>query len=168
MGNVQPTEEIVRILAVLCLMLLPLAARAQTAMDPDTRAIHALVDRFVEAWNRHDVHAFAAVFAEDADFTNWRGSGMSGRSEIEAFHAPMFATIFKESHQKYADIKIRFVRPDVAAVDVRWELTGLLDPQGKPHPDRQGILIFVMSKNAGQWQITVMHNLDLSMPPPAK
>jgi len=39
----------------------------------------AVVDRFVEGWNRHDVKGFAAVFTKDADFTNWLGTGASGR-----------------------------------------------------------------------------------------
>jgi len=33
------------------------------------------MNRFTDAWGRHDAKAFAAVFAEDADFTNWRGIG---------------------------------------------------------------------------------------------
>jgi uncharacterized protein (TIGR02246 family) len=148
-------------------LLLPLAAMAQTGGAGDEQAIRDVVDRFVDAWNRHDAKAFAAVFAEDADFTNWRGTGASGRAKVEEFHAPMFATIFKNSHQKYTEIKTHFVRPDVAAVDVHWEMTGLMDAQGNPRPDRQGLLSFVMAKNAGQWQIVVMHNLDLSALPPA-
>jgi uncharacterized protein (TIGR02246 family) len=74
----------------------------------------------------------------------------------------MFATIFKNSHQSYTAITTRFIRPDVAAVDVRWEMTGATDAQGNPRPDRQGLLNFVMAKNTGEWQIVVMHNLDLT------
>jgi hypothetical protein len=55
----------------------------------------------------------------------------------------------------------------VAALDVHWELTGARDPQGNPRPDRQGLLNFVMAKNAGEWQIMVMHNLDLTALPPS-
>lgn len=126
-----------------------------------------MIDRFVEAWNRHDAKAYAAVFAEDADFTNWRGEGASGRSKIEECHAPMFATIFKNSHQRYTAIKTRLLRPDLAAVDVHWEMTGVTDSHGNPRPDRQGLLSFVMTKDAGQWQIVVMHNLDLTVLPPS-
>jgi uncharacterized protein (TIGR02246 family) len=156
-------------LAVLFSLMLPLAASGQTGEASDRHAIQGVMDRFEEAWNRHDPKAFAAVFAEDADFTNWRGTAASGRSKIEEFHAPMFATIFKTSHQKCTDIRVRFVRPDVAAVDVRWEMTGATDPQGNARPDRQGLLNFVMAKNDGQWQIAVMYNLDISaLPPPSK
>jgi uncharacterized protein (TIGR02246 family) len=157
-------------MAAVCLLwlplLLPLAAIGQGAHEADEKAIRSVMDRFVDAWNKHDAKAFAAVFAEDADFTNVRGTGASGRSKIEEFHAPVFATTFKDSHQSYTDIKIRFVRPDVAAVDVRWEMTGTTDPQGNPRPRREGLLNFVMTKDSGQWQILVMHNLETSAPPP--
>lgn len=78
----------------------------------------------------------------------------------------MFATVFKNSHQKYSDIKTRFIRDDVAAVDVRWAMTGLVDARGESRPDRDGLLSFVMTKDQGRWQIVVMHNLDLSALPP--
>jgi uncharacterized protein (TIGR02246 family) len=93
--------------------------------------------------------------------------GATGRAKIEAFHAPGFATIFSKSHQEYTDIKTRFLRPDVAAVDVRWKMTGAMDPQGNLR-DRDGLLNFVMEKNAGRWEIVVLHNLELSAPPPTK
>jgi uncharacterized protein (TIGR02246 family) len=155
-------------LGAICLALL-VPVMDQPGQQGNTQQIHGVMNAFVDAWNQHDAKAFAAVFAEDADFTNWRGQGASGRSRIEEFHAPLFATIFKNSHQTMTDIKIRFVRPDVAAVDVRWELTGQTDAQGNARPPRQGILNFVMAKKDGKWQIVVMHNLDLTaLPPPAK
>jgi uncharacterized protein (TIGR02246 family) len=149
-------------------MLMPLATPGQSANDSDEKAIRDVLDRFKDAWNRHDVHAFAALFAEDADFTNWRGDSASGRAKIEEFHTLPFNTIFKSSVQTFTDVKIRFIRPDVASVDVRWTLTGATDAQGNPRPDRKGLLTFVMTKSAsGKWEIAVMHNLDLSaLPPP--
>jgi uncharacterized protein (TIGR02246 family) len=153
----------------ICFLSFPLLLMAQTGAETDEHAIRAVMDRFMDAWNHHDAKAFAAVFSEDADFTNWRGTGASGRAKIEEFHAPMFATIFSKSHQEYTDIKTRFIRPDVAAVDVRWKMTGAIDAQGNPRPEREGLLSFVMAKTAGHWEIVVMHNLDISaLPPPPK
>jgi hypothetical protein len=44
-----------------------------------------------------------------------------------------------------------------------------MDAQGNPRPEREGLLSFVMAKNAAQWEIVVMHNLDISaLPPPPK
>jgi hypothetical protein len=52
-------------------------------------------------------------------------------------------------------------------VDVPWEMTGVLDPQANPRPDRVGLLNFTMANDGGQWQIVVMHNLDLTPAPPS-
>jgi uncharacterized protein (TIGR02246 family) len=80
------------------------------------------------------------VFAEDADFTNVRGMSAHGRPDVEKFHAPRFATTFKDSLQKMTEIKIRFIRPDVAAVDAWWEMTGAKTQEGQVIPLRKGLL----------------------------
>ena len=153
---------------VFCLgLLLPAALIGQSGREADERAIRGVMNRFMDAWNRHDAKAWTTEFSEDADFTNVHGVGASGRTDIEQFHARVFATMFKNSNQKYTDIKTRFVRPDVAAVDVHWEMTGATDSAGNPVPLRQGLLNFVMVKSHGKWQIVVMHNLDLTASPPA-
>jgi uncharacterized protein (TIGR02246 family) len=153
---------------VLCIaLLLPVTLIGEGGREADEQAIRGVMDGFMDAWNHHDAKAFAAQFSEDADFTNVRGMGASGRSNIEQFHAPVFASIFKNSHQKYTDIKIRFIRADVAAVDVHWEMTGATDAAGNPRPLRDGLLNFVMVKGEGKWQIVVMHNMDLTALPPA-
>jgi len=156
----------------MCFPLFPLLFIGQPFVgqtgETDERAIRAVMDRFVDAWNHHDAKAFATVFAEDADFTNWRGTAARGRTKIEAFHAPVFASIFSKSHLEYTDIKTRFVRPDVATVDVHWKMSGAIDAQGNPRPEREGLLSFVMAKSAGQWEIVVLHNLDISALPPSK
>lgn len=156
------------LLLPLAFILMPPAAPGQSGNDSGEKAIRDVLDRFKDAWNRHDVHAFASLFAEDADFTNWRGDSASGRANIEEFHTLPFATIFKTSVLTFADVKIRFIRPDIASVDGRWNLTGATDAQGNPRPDRKGLLTFVMTKSAsGKWEITIAHNLDLSaLPPP--
>ena len=61
------------------------------------------------------------VFVEDADFTNVVGMGAHCRLEIEKFHAPLFATEFEDTSLKIAETKIRFIAPEMAAVDARWE-----------------------------------------------
>jgi uncharacterized protein (TIGR02246 family) len=159
-------------LGAMCFLWFPILFMGQPLVgqtgETDERAIRAVMDRFVDAWNHHDAKAFATVFAEDADFTNWRGTGASGRTKIEAFHAPVFATIFSKSHLEYRDIKTRFVRPDVATVDAHWKMNGAIDAQANPRPEREGLLSFVMAKSAGQWEIVVMHNLDISALPPSQ
>ena len=127
----------------------------------DEEAIRRVLADFVAAWNKHDAKAFSMVFAEDADFTNVRGMNAHGRTEVEKFHAPRFATNLKNSHQKMTQIEIRFIRPDVAAVDAWWEMTGAKTADGQDIPLRKGLLNFVITKEGGRWFITVMHNMNL-------
>ena len=148
-------------------LFVPAAVIGQGGHESDEQAIHGVMDGFMDAWNHHDAKAWTALFSDDADFTNVRGVGASGRSGSEEFHARVFATIFKNSQQKYTAIKTRFIRPDVAAVDVHWEMTGSTDPAGNPVALRQGLLNFVMVKSQGKWQIVVMHNMDLPASQPA-
>jgi uncharacterized protein (TIGR02246 family) len=150
----------------LLLILISSSAPSQTVTPPsreqDENGIKQVLTAFVEAWNHHDAKAFSMVFAEDADFTNVRGMSAHGRAEVEKFHAPRFATKFKDSNQKIAEIRIRFITPDVAAVDARWEMTGAKGPDGQDIPLRKGLLNFIMTRSSGQWLIMIMHNMDLT------
>lgn len=131
-------------------------------------AIQRTLDRFLDAWNKHDAHAFAATFTEDCDFTNVIGVGAHGRADTEAFHAPVFATIFKNSHQTGKIRSIRFLTPDLAAVDVDWQMTGATTPDGRPRPPRRGLLNWVMARQSdGSWLIEIFHNTDLTQFPNA-
>ncbi|MGH9900770.1 MAG: SgcJ/EcaC family oxidoreductase [Pyrinomonadaceae bacterium] len=131
----------------------------------DEAAIRKVLADFVEGWNKHDARAFSMVFAEDADFTNVRGVSAHGRAEVEKFHAPLFATRFRDTNQKMTKTKVRFIKPDVAAVDAWWEMTGAKGAEGQDIPLRKGLLNFVMTREGAKWFITVMHNMDLPASP---
>jgi uncharacterized protein (TIGR02246 family) len=66
-------------------LLLAGMASAQTPYASDEKAIRRLVADFMDAWNKHDAHAFAQTFAGDADFTNVRGVSAHGRKAIGTF-----------------------------------------------------------------------------------
>lgn len=137
------------------------SAPAAKGTPADEKAIQAVLDTFLDAWNKHNANLFASVFAEDADFTNVVGQSAHGRAAIEAFHAPLFASAFKDSNQTFSSVRIRMVRPDVAAVDAEWRMTGATSRDGRPIPVRRGLLNFTMTKEGGAWQILVMHNMNL-------
>jgi uncharacterized protein (TIGR02246 family) len=136
----------------------------QTA-DP---AIERLAKALEAAWNRYDAHALAEIFADDADFTNVFGMVATGRAAIEALHAPLFKTMFQESHLTITETRVRLIRPDVAAVDVKWTMTGARDPHGNPWPEREGLLNWIVTRHGERWLIDVSHNMDLPSPDLAK
>src|ERR1039457_5586894 len=87
-------------------------ASTSVAMDKqinDEVGVSAVVHGFEDAWNRHDMDAFAKLFATDADFVNVRGMRRVGRDEITKAHAAVHATIFKTSTLKIGETTIRFL-----------------------------------------------------------
>ncbi len=132
-----------------------------TQKEAARQAIDKIVSNMTAAWNQRDVAAFGAAFAEDAEFTNVFGMRQSGRAEIEASHAPLFKTIFKDTELIAIETRVRLIRPDIAAVDVRWKMSGARDPMGNPWPEREGILNWVVTLHEDRWLIDVSHNMDL-------
>jgi uncharacterized protein (TIGR02246 family) len=132
------------------------------------QAIEGLARALEGAWNRHDARALGEPFAEDADFTNVFGMLARGRAAIEALHAPLFKTMFTDSRLTITETRVRLIRPDVAAVDVKWTMTGARDPHGNPWPQRVGLLNWIVTRHGERWLIDVSHNMDLPAPDLAK
>ena len=142
---------------------------ASGPQEEDRTAIQRSVTALADAWNKHDASAFAMAFGKDADFTNVLGQSAHGRDGIEAFHAPYFATIFKDSHLVATIRGVRFLTADLAAVDVDCELTGAKAPDGSPRPFRKTLINCVMARQKdGSWLIEILHNSELPIPAPAK
>ncbi|MCW0197535.1 SgcJ/EcaC family oxidoreductase [Sphingopyxis sp.] len=53
--------------------------------------------RFADAWNRHDMAAFASLFHADASFVNRFGTYWRGVERIVAGHVPIHETIYSDS-----------------------------------------------------------------------
>lgn len=121
----------------------------------DRAAIDTLVHRLEAAWKAMDGPAFAAPFADDADFVNIRGERFRGRAAIAAGHAAIFRTIYAGSIARLTVEAARLLRPDVALVHVH----SLLDaPQG-PLAGRHGARFsMVLTREAGKWEIAGFHN----------
>jgi uncharacterized protein (TIGR02246 family) len=129
--------------------------------DKDEKAIKRVMMQLEEAWNKHDADAYSSLFRPDADFTSWKGERAQGRESIRRFLAPLFKNILKQSTLKSTHNRIQFYGQDIATVDGEWEMTGLLDQNLKPIPDKKDIPLFVVRKEEGTWLIAAMHNVLL-------
>ena len=155
-----------------CIVALPVHSADSKTRPKDEESIRQVVTAFNAAVNKHDARAFSMVFHEDADFTNVWGMRSRGRKPIEDFHRPMFEAhglqgppSFKHAVFKVLDTHIRFLRPDVASVDVTWSQTGGV-LNGKDWGPRKGLLMWMVTKERGVWGISVMHNMELPLEPP--
>src|SRR5579862_4992689 len=108
-------------LAVLILVSLPPAAawaKPADSHDADAGAIKQLVADFTTAFNSHDARAVSMTFTEDAEFINIQAATSTGRSGIEQHLAPLFTGRLKTAHRDVTLRGIRFLRPDLATVDI--------------------------------------------------
>ena len=152
--------------AVLLFFLLSLSsvrlyAQAQPgAADADSSAIKQVVAGYSEAFNHHDAHATANLFAEDADFTNLRGVYRHGRKEIEQIFVTLYASVLKNAHRTDTIKNVRFLTPEIAVMDDLWEINGSTAADGAENPVRKGIFDWVLTKVKGQWVITAFHEAE--------
>ena len=71
-------------IGIVLFFALPVCPQDQSkSTDADSASIKQVFADFYESFSRHDAHAAAMTFAEDADFTNMRGVHSHGREEIE-------------------------------------------------------------------------------------
>lgn len=135
----------------------------------DTTSIADLVAEETDAWNRGDARAYAAHFSPDGGFTNVMGMVYYGRQAFEERHAELFNTIYKGSVLKQTVGKLRFIRPDVAIVDINVELTGFSRPPSGVSTESDHVgrakLQWVLVKDNGTWWITAYHNVSVAPSP---
>lgn len=129
------------------------------AMAANEAAIRHVVERYSNAFNRHDAQAVAALYAPNADFTNMYGGSRHGRPAIGKFYATLFAGHLKGAHRNDTVRSVRMLGPRLAVMDANWEMKNT-SPNGKPSPVRKGMLTWVMAKRAGNWYILVFHEFD--------
>lgn len=104
------------------------AGTSVQAVDPDAaiEALGAAADHFVAAFNERNAAAIAALFVPDGEIHGRDGTIISGRDEIEAFYAGIFAGESVPGVALEAS-SVHFVSPDVAIEEGIVHFTGAED-----------------------------------------
>jgi uncharacterized protein (TIGR02246 family) len=127
--------------------------------DRDEAALSGLVTTFVQGWNAGSGEQLAGAFALDADFTNVMGLRAHGRDVIARGHDEILATVFRGTQLDATITQIRYLRPDVAVVDVTLTLR---TADGQPFtmsPAGQSSAGLVATRDGGTWAIAVFRNM---------
>ncbi|MGE5715825.1 MAG: SgcJ/EcaC family oxidoreductase [Acidobacteriota bacterium] len=131
--------------------------------------IRKSADAEEDAWNRGDAKAFAARFQEDGSSTDVLGAVSRGRAEIERRQSELFASFFKGSRLALKVRKIRFLKPDVALVEIDAEVSGFHKPPPAVYVDAEKVirtrLLQVMVKSGSDWTIASFYGVDVKTPP---
>jgi uncharacterized protein (TIGR02246 family) len=117
---------------------------AAPAMAQSVADIQKLDDAWAAAFNKGDVKAVAAMYAEDAYVLPDKGEMVHGRAAIETF--------LKGATQQIGDIAIKAgdVQP-LGADAVREVGTFTLKTKSQPPRDDSGKYVVVWRKIGGQW-----------------
>jgi uncharacterized protein (TIGR02246 family) len=145
------------------------AGRAKATDSPaeDAAAISKVVADFARAYNSHDAHAEAMLFAEDADFINAQAKLTKGRDGVEEHMKPLFAGPLKAAHREITVRAVRFLHSDTAVVDCDVVITGMIGENGTPAPAQQGFYDWIVTKQRGHWLITHWHEVNFPLSPPS-
>lgn len=130
-------------------------------MSNEIANVTAVVSRFSETWNRHDMVAFGRLFASDAQFVNVVGMWWKGRQEIQDAHEHTHSTMFRNSVLTILSTEVRLPSPQIAIARSKWLLEGHLTIEGASLPPRNGILVNVLARSSGDWQIIDSQNTDI-------
>ena len=85
-----------------------------------------------------------------------------GRDAAEKGLRRIFETRAKAAMLKTEDVKIKFIRSDVALAHVTNELSGLVSQEGQTLPSHRELSLRVFVKDDGVWRVASFHNTMLS------
>jgi uncharacterized protein (TIGR02246 family) len=130
-------------------------------MNEQTDQALAIVSAFAEAWNRHDMAAFADLFSADAEFVNVVGTWWKGKGAIRDAHEFTHSSMFKHSRLTILSTEVRFPVEEIAIARSRWSMEGHVSPDGAALPRRIGILMNVLRRSSPSWMIIDSQNTDI-------
>jgi uncharacterized protein (TIGR02246 family) len=160
-------------LGLVFLLLANIGAGVASAAEGDAEAARVAVNRFAEAWNRHDMDAFGALFARDADFVNVTGQLWKGREEIRRRHAythgvipreavpealPANYGIFKSSTYQFDRIDVRLLASNLAVAHGAWTMQG----DARTTEPRRGMMTFLLTRDGDNWFYEAVQNTEIN------
>jgi uncharacterized protein (TIGR02246 family) len=129
-------------------LILSAAAFAQSAADE--AAIRAVVARYVDARERIDPQAAAALFTPDADQLVSSGEWRKG---LDAVVKGTMASSKSNAGRRTITVEsVRFITPDAAVADGRYELAGRSET-------RRMWTTLILKRTPDGWRIAAIRNM---------
>jgi uncharacterized protein (TIGR02246 family) len=122
----------------------------------DQDEIRAVIQSTTHAFNRRSPQAWLQVATPDVELITARGEAMRGAAEIEEGLTALFKGRNRQASVKTLDIKLRFIRPEVALVEVTNEISGVVDASGQTMAPSREISLRALVKDQGVWRMTAL------------
>jgi uncharacterized protein (TIGR02246 family) len=120
----------------------------------DRRAVEAVVENWMNAWERGDPDLAVRDYAEETDWTNVFGVTCTSRDQLRTVLGDIFAQPnAMAGRDTLVGQDVRFIRPDVALVKTRVERHGQLLADGEPMGTRYTTHLRVLVRGEQGWRI---------------
>jgi uncharacterized protein (TIGR02246 family) len=145
----------------ICLFLTTLLF-AQASKEPvaGEAAIRAVVQEYLHARESQDSKILASLFTAEADQLVSSGEWRKGREEV--VRGTLQSSQRTGGNRSVSIESVRFVAPDVALADGRYDLTGLAGNE-----TRRMWTTFLLTRSADGWRIAAIRNMLPATPVPA-
>jgi uncharacterized protein (TIGR02246 family) len=150
------------VVALVAGLALPAAAADLASADA---GIQAQAQGFAAAWAKHDAHALAAFFGEQATLINPSGRLAVGRAAIEKLFTDEHSTFMAGTTLEISVARVDKVTADVTVVLWDAVVHGMKGPDGKP-VDLKNQVTVVELRTAGGWMVVAGRPV-VYLPPPA-
>ena len=120
------------------------------ALAPDA-AINGVLQSQVNAWNRGDLAAFMAGYAEDCTFVGKQV--LHGREQVQARYQQRYPSAEAMGKLTFSDIQVQPVDEHVATVTGRWRL----ERSARAGGNIDGLFSLVFRIRDGRWAIILDH-----------
>jgi uncharacterized protein (TIGR02246 family) len=133
-------------------ILLAISGRAVPQSRADDTAIRELVSHYVDARERIDPAATAALFTEDADQLVSSGEWRKGRDQV--VEGSMKSSKASTGKRTIEVVTIRFLNSEVAIVDGHYDLAGSTASEA-----RHMWTTLIVKRTASDWKIAAIRNM---------
>ena len=146
-------RKLVVLLAVINAIASLAGVSAQSAdRTADEAAVRAVIQAFLDTRERNDAAGLAALLTPDVDQRQTSGNMRSGR---DAVVSGSLATQQSTGGRRTITVdSLRFVGPDVAIADGRYDSTGRADGT-----DQRMLTSMVLRREGGAWKIAAIRNM---------
>jgi uncharacterized protein (TIGR02246 family) len=146
------------LISIVAVFAAPAAAPAQNAgRAADEAAIRAVIQAFLDTRDKNDAAGLAALLTADVDQRQTSGNMRSGR---DAVVSGSLATQQSTGGRRTITVdSLRFVGPDVAIADGRYDSLGRADGT-----DQRMLTSMVLRREGDAWKIAAIRNMLPSTP----
>ncbi len=144
-----------------CIAAIVISATAAAQDTPDRQAVRDIVQKYMEARDRQDPAELEKLFTADADQLVSSGEWRKGRDEL--VKGTLASSRNSGGKRTITVESVRFLSPDVAIADGRYELTGLAGGAS-----RKMWTTLIATRTPGGWRIAAIRNMLPAAPAPAK